>query len=127
MKPSDFMKEDADIVANAHEMHKDHEVQMAREEVYHCASNAIQLHKLLKSVSEESGLDGWASEKISIANDYLRTVREWLEYELMTNADNGQLHVQEDASAGATSSAAIASAPPMNLLGRKKVIKRKMK
>ena len=122
MKKSDFIKEDETIGAEAHAMHQDHEVQMAREECYHAASDAIQLHKLLQQVSEQQGLDGWASAKISLAADYLNTVREWLEYELMTN--NG---IHEDASAGATGSASIAAAPPQSLLGKKKVIKRTAK
>lgn len=125
MKTSDFIKEDANIAVNAHAMHKDHEVQMAREECYHCATNAIELHKLLKQVSEVSGIDAWASEKISLANDYLRTVREWLEYELQSAATS-QPALGEDASMGATGSASIATAPLENLLGKKKVIKRKM-
>jgi hypothetical protein len=122
MKKSDFIKEDETIAVEAHAMQQDHEVQMAREECYHAASDAIQLHKLLKQVSEQQGLDGWASSKISLAADYLRTVRDWLEYELMSGN-----RIQEDADAGATSSASIAAAPPQNLLGKKKVIKRTSK
>jgi len=82
MKPIDFIPEKHPIVQAAESMHMDHEVQMAREECYHAASNAMELHRLLKQVSEEEGLQGWASEKITLANDYLRNVKEWLEYEL---------------------------------------------
>lgn len=122
MKTSDFMPKVA-IVANAEKMHQDHEVQMAREECYHIATNAIELHKLLQQVSESTGLDGWVSEKISIANDYCRTVREYLEYELMTKS--GQ-HLGEDADAGATSSASIAAGPAEPLFKKRKIVKRKM-
>ena len=61
----------------------DHEVQMAREECYHAAEHALAIHKLLRNISEQQGLEGWVSSKITLANDYLNTVREHLEYELL--------------------------------------------
>lgn len=122
MKTSDFMPKVA-IVADAEKMHQDHEVQMAREECYHIASNAIELHKLLQQVSETTGLDGWVSEKITLANDYCRTVKEYLEYELMTKSSH---RLGEDASAGATGSASIAAAPATPLFKKRKIVKRNM-
>ena len=82
MKSNDFLNEG--IVEDAHEMHQDHEVQMAREECYHAASDAIILHKLLKHISEQQGIEGWVAAKITLAADYLNTVREYVEYELMS-------------------------------------------
>ena len=82
MKSLDFLKEG--IAEDAHEMHLDHEVQMARQELYHAAEDAIALHKLLRHVSEQQGLEGWVSAKITLAADYLNTVREHLEYQLMS-------------------------------------------
>lgn len=67
--------EDADV------MEQDHEVQMARADCFHAAKNAIELHRILKGISERQGLEGWVSEKITLAADYLRTVKEYLEYE----------------------------------------------
>ena len=87
MKSNDFLSEG--IAEDAHEMHLDHEVQMAREECYHAAESAIVLHRLLRHVSETQGLEGWVSAKITLANDYLKTVREYLEYELMTGHVTG--------------------------------------
>ena len=84
MKPTDFIPEKHSLGQAAMNMHVDHEIQMAREECYHAATNAMELHRMLKQVSEEEGLQAWASEKITLANDYLRTVKEWLEYEIMT-------------------------------------------
>ena len=84
MNSKDFLKEG--FVEDAHMMHQDHEVQMAREECYHAAENAIALHKLLRNISEQQGLEGWVSAKITLAGDYLKTVREYIEYELMTAA-----------------------------------------
>ena len=121
MKTKDFIKENPDIAIDAHQMHKDHEVQMAREECYHIANHAIELHKLLQHINEEQGIDGWVAEKISLANDYCRTVKEYLEYELMSR--NG-LH--EDADVGATTSASIAAAPPAPLFKKRKIVKRNM-
>ncbi len=84
MKSNDFLKED--IVSDAQDMHLDHEVQMARQECYHAAEDAITLHKLLRHMSEQQGLEGWVSAKITLAADYLKTVREHLEYQLMSAA-----------------------------------------
>lgn len=89
MKPTDFLPEKHTIGQAAIDMHVDHEIQMAREECYHAATNAMELHRMLKHVSEQEGLQAWASEKITLANDYLRTVKEWLEYEIMNKLEQG--------------------------------------
>lgn len=89
MKPTDFLPEKHSIGQAAISMHVDHEIQMAREECYHAATSAMELHRMLKHVSEEEGLQAWASEKITLANDYLRTVKEWLEYEIMSKLEQG--------------------------------------
>ena len=81
MKSKDFVAEG--FVEDANDVHLDHEVQMAREECYHAAEHALALHKLLRNVSEQQGLEGWVSAKITLANEYLNTVREHLEYELL--------------------------------------------
>jgi hypothetical protein len=82
MKTTDFITENQFIGDDAHAMHQDHEVQMARSDCYSSAKYAIELHKLLKNVSEMQGLDGWVSEKLTLANDYLRTVHEYLAHEM---------------------------------------------
>jgi hypothetical protein len=84
MKTTDFLKED--IATDAHEMHLDHEVQMARKDCYTAADDAIALHKLLRHVSESQGIEGWVAAKITLASDYLKSVREHLEYQLMSTA-----------------------------------------
>jgi hypothetical protein len=81
MKTTDFITENKFIADDAHAMHQDHEIQMARSDCYNAAKYAIELHKLLKNISEMEGLDGWVSEKITLANDYLRTVAEYLRHE----------------------------------------------
>jgi hypothetical protein len=82
MKTTDFITENQFIGDDAHAMHQDHEVQMARSDCYSAAKYAIELHKLLKNISEMQGLDGWVSEKLTLANDYLRTVHEYLAHEM---------------------------------------------
>jgi len=86
MKTTDFIKES--FVEDAAAAHQDHEVQMARSDCYNAAKYAIELHKLLKNISEQQGLDGWVSEKITLANDYLRTVTEYLRYEQQSGSSS---------------------------------------
>jgi len=82
MKPTDFIVEHNPFIAqDADEMHQDHEVQMARADCYNAADYAIKLHKILQGVKETGQLEGWVSEKLTLANDYLRTVYEYLSYE----------------------------------------------
>lgn len=82
MKPTDFIVEHNPFIAqDADEMHGDHEVQMARADCYNAADYAIKLHKILQGTKETGQLEGWVSEKITLANDYLRTVYEYLSYE----------------------------------------------
>jgi len=107
MKTTDFLSED--IVSDAAEMHQDHEVQMARKDCYTAADDAIALHKMLRSISETQGLEGWVAAKITLAADYLNTVREHLEYQMMSNqapAQEVEMAVAED---GGTSAGSVAS------------------
>jgi hypothetical protein len=124
MKTSDFIKENIGIAAEA--MHKDHEVQMAREECYHIATTAIDLHDILKNVSETTGIDGWVAEKISLANDYMKSVKEYLEYELMSGSPDTVARLGEDDGGIGTSSSSIAAAPPVPLFKKRKIVKRNM-
>jgi hypothetical protein len=57
----------------------DHEVEMARSDLFSAAKNAKQVYELIADLSEEEGLEGWVQEKIIKANDYLNTIREYLE------------------------------------------------
>jgi hypothetical protein len=58
----------------------DHEVEMARSDLYQAAKNAQKVYALIQHLSEEEGLEGWVQEKIIKANDYLNTIREYLEH-----------------------------------------------
>ena len=57
----------------------DHEVEMARSDLFQAVKNARAVHELIKDRSEDEGLEGWVQEKIIKANDYLNSVREYLE------------------------------------------------
>ena len=57
----------------------DHEVEMARSDLFQSAKNAKKVYSMIKDVGEDEGLEGWVQEKIIKANDYLNTVREYLE------------------------------------------------
>jgi len=96
MKPTEFIVETSTIAQEADVMHADHEVQMARSDCYSAAKYAIELHRMLKQLSEQQGLDGWVSEKITLANDYLRTVHEYLSHE-MAHGDEEMMQFAEGA------------------------------
>lgn len=61
----------------------DHEVEMARSDLFQCVKNAKSIHSLIKDLSEDEGLEGWVQEKITKAEDYLNTVREYLEGKML--------------------------------------------
>ncbi|NDB00127.1 MAG: hypothetical protein EBY25_04065, partial [Betaproteobacteria bacterium] len=56
----------------------DHEVQMARSDLYKAGKYAIELHNMLKRVGEQQGLEGWVQAKITKAADYLESVYHYL-------------------------------------------------
>lgn len=68
----------ADLAAKAEQ---DHEVQMARSELYKLSKYSIKLHDLLKSVSETEGLQAWQQSYITKAADYIDAVYHDLSYE----------------------------------------------
>ena len=65
----------------AYRAEADHEVQMARADLYKIAKYGIKLHEMLKNVSEAEGLEGWVQAKITKAADYLGSVYHHLDYE----------------------------------------------
>ena len=79
MNKKDIREGLGDLAARA-EM--DHEVQMARADLYKIAKYAIKLHDMLKGVSEEQGLEGWQQAKITKAADYIGSVYHNLDYDM---------------------------------------------
>ena len=68
---------------------RDHEVQMARADLYKIAKYAIKLHDMLKNVSEAQGLEGWVQAKITKASDYIGSVYHNLDYEMKFGTGEG--------------------------------------
>tara|TARA_B100000035_G_C20968306_1_gene539829 strand:+ start:28 stop:828 length:801 start_codon:yes stop_codon:yes gene_type:complete len=60
---------------------RDHEVQMARADLYKIAKYAIKLHEMLKGVTETEGMQGWQQSKITKAADYMGSVYHAMDYE----------------------------------------------
>jgi hypothetical protein len=71
------------VADEAVHMERDHEVQMARSDLYKIANYAVKLHKMLKNVSEEQGIQGWMQAKITMAADYMSSVAHTLEYDMV--------------------------------------------
>ena len=65
----------------AYRAEADHEVQMARAQLYKIGKYAIKLHEMLKGVSEQEGLEGWVQSKITKAADYMGAVYHHMDYE----------------------------------------------
>ena len=115
---------------------RDHEVQMARAQLYHLANDAIRLHKLLKSVSEAEGLEGWMQSKITLAADYIKSTADYLEYDKLKTPRPVEsapmmptVGMPESVSAGgmggaSTTAGAVATAPAA-IGGRKKTLIRR--
>ena len=82
------VKEDLALMAQKAEM--DHEVQMARSDLYKAAKYSIKLHEMLKQVSEQQGLEGWVQAKITKASDYLSSVYHYMEYEIMSQNESSE-------------------------------------
>ena len=61
---------------------RDHEVQMARADLYKLAKYAVKLHEMLKTVSEAEGIQGWQQSKITKAADYISSVYHSLDYDM---------------------------------------------
>lgn len=76
---------------------RDHEVQMARADLYKLAKYAIKLHEMLKGVSEMQGIEGWQQAKITKAADYISSVYHNLDYEMSpVNPDNQEAAQMDD-------------------------------
>ena len=94
-----------DLADLAQKVEQDHEIQLARAELYKAAKYSIKLHDMMKTMSEEEGLDAWVSAKITKASDYLSTVYHHLDYQ--TKFD----------SAGVVEGREMNPAPDMNKYG----------
>ena len=69
------------LADEASKVEQDHEVQMARAQLYKIAKYSIKLHEMLKNVSEQEGLEGWVQSKITKSADYIGAVYHNMDYE----------------------------------------------
>ena len=71
------------VVANAAEdvNHTDHEVSMAKSQLYSSVKSSVRIAKHLKDLSEEEGLEGWVASKLTLAEEYLQTVADYMDGE----------------------------------------------
>ena len=88
INPSAIVKKARDLVAKDRSR-VDHEVEMAKGDLYQAGKNALQIFAMLKHISEEEGLEGWVQEKIIKAADYLNVVREYLESKRLDDSIDG--------------------------------------
>ena len=86
------------VADEAVHMERDHEVQMARSDLYKIANYAVKLHKMLKHVSEEQGIQGWMQAKITKSADYMSSVAHTLEYDMMEKHQSEPMAEAMDAS-----------------------------
>ena len=78
----------------AHLAEQDHEVQMARAELYKLAKYAIKLHEMLKGISEREGLEGWVQSKITKSADMIGSVYHHMDYENSPMGDEDESVVE---------------------------------
>lgn len=98
-EPADDKLDEADLIINPASMtkrplgllnkpqHPDHEVGMAKSDLYQASKNALAVFQMIRDIPEEVGIEGWVQEKIIKANDYLNTVREYLEGKQLESMD----------------------------------------
>jgi len=92
MREKDLKEGLADLADMAE---RDHEVQMARSDLYKIAKYAIKLHEMMKNVSEAEGIEGWQQAKITKAADYVSSVYHALDYDMKFD-NNGELGESRD-------------------------------
>ena len=71
-----------DLATLAYKAEADHEVQMARSDLYKIAKYSIKLHEMMKGVTEQEGIEGRVQSKITKAADYIGSVYHYLDYEM---------------------------------------------
>jgi len=63
---------------------RDHEVEMARSELFAAAKDAQRIYKMIQNRTEDEGLMGWQQSYITLAADYLNSVADSLEHHAAT-------------------------------------------
>ena len=61
--------------------HTDHEVSMAKSQLLSSVKSAVRIAKHLKDTSETEGLEGWVASKLTLSEEYLQTVADYMDGE----------------------------------------------
>jgi hypothetical protein len=127
MKAKDIIEE-GHLADMALKSESDHEIQMARGQLYKCAKYSIELHNMLKGISEEQGLEAWVQSKITKASDYLSAVKHYLEYEMLSSGEMpveaAEPEVETEMGLDETTTSGAVAAVVQPLGDKKKIIKR---
>jgi hypothetical protein len=86
--PDQIIKKDKSFVPHERDR-RDHEVEMARSELFAAAKDAQRIYAMLKNRSEDEGLMGWQQSYITLAADYLNSVADSIEHQAHTNEMTG--------------------------------------
>ncbi len=86
--PDQIIKKDRSFVTHEKDR-RDHEVEMARSELFAAAKDAQRVYAMLKNRTEDEGLMGWQQSYITLAADYLNSVADSLEHQAHTNEMTG--------------------------------------
>lgn len=71
---------------------KDHEIHMAQSDLYKIAKYAMDLHNMLKSLTDSDQIEAWQQAKITKAADYISSVYHSLDYNVKSkNLDTKQI------------------------------------
>jgi len=82
--PDQIIKKDKSFVPHERDR-RDHEVEMARSELFAAAKDAQRIYAMLKNRTEDEGLMGWQQSYITLAADYLNSVADSLDYDAVSN------------------------------------------
>ena len=123
--PTEDSEFDRDMEAEPTD-HPDHEVNMAKSDMFKAMEYARDIYKMLERVSEQEGIEGWVAAKITKASDYLSSVKHYIEHEV-AQADMSGESIEEKAvsksqqqAAGAALAAKRGDAPKSKLQGASK-------
>lgn len=86
--PGQLRKKDRGFIPHDKDR-RDHEVEMARSDLYAAAKDAMRIYKLLQNRSEMDGIMGWQQSYITLAADYLNSVADSIEHEIKMNEMTG--------------------------------------
>jgi len=59
--------------------HTDHEVSMAKSQLLSSVKSSVRIAKHIKDLSEQDGLEGWVASKLTMAEDYLQNVADYMD------------------------------------------------